>query len=64
MKSIPVFHYDAFSNVPNKGNPAGVVFDADSLSDEQMQHIAHEVGFNEMSIWPFRSWAQRCLSKK
>lgn len=47
MNTIPVYHYDAFSTVPDKGNPAGVVFDADSLTNEQMQHIAHKVGFNE-----------------
>lgn len=27
MKTIKVYHYDAFSNIPNMGNPAGVVLD-------------------------------------
>ena len=27
MKSVKVYHYDAFSTKPNKGNPAGVVLD-------------------------------------
>src|SRR5690606_34586347 len=38
---------DAFSSVPNKGNPAGVVLEADALSDKEMQNIAYFVGFNE-----------------
>lgn len=46
-RTIQVYHYDAFSNIPDKGNPAGVVFDADHLSDAEMQQIAYEVGFNE-----------------
>ncbi len=47
LKKIKVFHYDAFSQHPNKGNPAGVVLDTDQLSDHDMQSIAKEVGFNE-----------------
>lgn len=47
MNNIKVFHYDAFSPYPNKGNPAGVVLDADHLSESEMQSIAHKVGFNE-----------------
>lgn len=47
MGEVKVYHYDAFSAVPGKGNPAGVVFDADDLSEMVMQQIAHKVGFNE-----------------
>lgn len=47
MSAVTVYHYDAFSTVPNKGNPAGVVVNADSLSEAEMQNIAHLVGFNE-----------------
>lgn len=50
MKSITVHHFDAFSNQPNKGNPAGVVLNGDDLTDEEMQKIAYEVGFNETSF--------------
>ncbi|MCP1144892.1 PhzF family phenazine biosynthesis isomerase [Lysinibacillus endophyticus] len=50
MKSISVYHFDAFSKEPNKGNPAGVVFNADPLSDEEMQEIALKVGFNETAF--------------
>ncbi|WP_025028915.1 PhzF family phenazine biosynthesis protein [Caldalkalibacillus mannanilyticus] len=47
MKNIKVFHYDAFSKIKNKGNPAGVVLNANNLSENEMQNIAHNVGFNE-----------------
>jgi PhzF family phenazine biosynthesis protein len=54
MKSIKIYHYDAFSKIPNKGNPAGVVFDGDNLSTEEMQQIAFKVGFNE-TAFPLKS---------
>lgn len=47
MSEITVYHYDAFASTPGKGNPAGVVFGADHLSESEMQLIAHNVGFNE-----------------
>ena len=47
MKQIKVYHYDAFSAVPGKGNPAGVVLHADDLHESDMQRIAYAVGFNE-----------------
>lgn len=50
MKSIKVYHYDAFSKEPNKGNPAGVVVNSEELSDAQMQEIAFKVGFNETAF--------------
>ncbi|VDG99752.1 Uncharacterized isomerase yddE [Lysinibacillus sphaericus] len=50
MKSIKVYHYDAFSKIPNKGNPAGVVLNGDELTDAEMKEIALKVGFNETSF--------------
>ncbi|MCW1238158.1 PhzF family phenazine biosynthesis protein [Bacillus pretiosus] len=50
MKTINVFHYDAFTNKPNMGNPAGIVLDADGLTEGEMQGIAEKVGFNETSF--------------
>lgn len=47
MKKRKVLHYDAFSSEVNKGNPAGVVLDADDLDEKEMQSIAKAVGFNE-----------------
>ncbi|AKE17735.1 MULTISPECIES: PhzF family phenazine biosynthesis isomerase [Bacillus] len=50
MKTINVFHYDAFTNKPNKGNPAGIVLEAGGLTEEEMQIIAEKVGYNETSF--------------
>ncbi|HDR4731034.1 TPA: PhzF family phenazine biosynthesis isomerase [Bacillus cereus] len=50
MKTINVFHYDAFTNKPNMGNPAGIVLDADGLTEEEMQRIAEKIGFNETTF--------------
>ncbi|MCQ6568362.1 PhzF family phenazine biosynthesis isomerase [Bacillus mycoides] len=50
MKTINVFYYDAFTNKPNMGNPAGIVLEADGLTEEDMQRIAEKVGFNETSF--------------
>ncbi|HDX9627309.1 TPA: PhzF family phenazine biosynthesis isomerase [Bacillus cereus] len=50
MKTINVFHYDAFTNKPSMGNPAGIVLNADGLTEEEMQRIAEKVGFNETSL--------------
>ncbi|MEK4512058.1 PhzF family phenazine biosynthesis isomerase [Paenibacillus sp. FSL K6-2524] len=47
MNSVNVLHYDAFSSVPNKGNPIGIVLNADFLTEDEMQNIAFKVGFNE-----------------
>jgi predicted PhzF superfamily epimerase YddE/YHI9 len=38
----------AFTNNPAQGNPAGVIFDADSLSKEEMIAIASEIGYSEL----------------
>jgi PhzF family phenazine biosynthesis protein len=50
VKSVRVYHYDAFSHEPNKGNPAGVVFNGDDLTDDEMQEIALKVGYNETAF--------------
>lgn len=50
MKIITVHHYDAFSTIPNKGNPAGVVVEGDQYSEIEMQAIAKQVGFNETAF--------------
>lgn len=41
---------DAFAEAPYRGNPAGVVFDADDLSDTQMLNIARELGCSETAF--------------
>lgn len=45
-----VLRYSAFAAAPGGGNPAGVVLDADGLSEERMQQIAAEVGFSETAF--------------
>lgn len=50
MKLVKVYHYDAFSIEPNKGNPAGVILNGDDLTDEEMQEVARKVGFNETAF--------------
>lgn len=47
---IKVEHMDAFSSLPNKGNPAGVVLNGDDYTDEEMLKIAAAVGFNETAF--------------
>jgi PhzF family phenazine biosynthesis protein len=47
MPMCKVLHYDAFSAVVNKGNPAGIVLNADDFTEQEMQSIARSVGFNE-----------------
>jgi PhzF family phenazine biosynthesis protein len=50
MKRINVACYEAFTEMQGRGNPAGVVFDGDSLTEDEMQVIAREVGFNETAF--------------
>lgn len=50
MNTVKVYHYDAFTKTAGLGNPAGIVFDAESLSEEEMQRIAHQIGFSECAF--------------
>ena len=50
VNTVTVDCFEAFTAVPGKGNPAGVVFDADFLTETQMQEIAKKVGFNETAF--------------
>ncbi|TSB45957.1 PhzF family phenazine biosynthesis protein [Alkalicoccobacillus porphyridii] len=50
MPTLLVKHIDAFSSIPGKGNPAGVVVDAENYTEEQMLEIAAAVGFNETTF--------------
>ncbi len=47
---VKVYTLNAFSKIENGGNPAGVVLDADFLSESEMQHIAKIVGFSETAF--------------
>ena len=50
MKSIEVVRYDAFTRTPGHGNPAGVIFDADRYTTEEMQAVAGLTAYNECAF--------------
>mgnify|MGYP003413960055 CR=1 FL=1 len=50
LPKVIIKHIDAFSAIPEKGNPAGVVLSGKDFSDIQMQAIAAAVGFNETAF--------------
>ena len=47
---VRIRQVDAFTDVPLAGNPAGVVLDADGLTEEAMQAIAREMALPETSF--------------
>jgi PhzF family phenazine biosynthesis protein len=47
---IRVKQVDAFAETPLTGNPAGVVLDASTLTDQQMQTIAREMSVSETAF--------------
>lgn len=50
MKKLIVYQIDSFTKERFKGNPAGVVVNADGLSDSQMQQIARELNNSETAF--------------
>lgn len=50
MKRLIIYQIDSFTKEKFKGNPAGVVINADSLSDIQMQLIARELNNSETAF--------------
>jgi PhzF family phenazine biosynthesis protein len=49
-RMLRIFQVDAFTERPFAGNPAGVVLDADGLSEPQMQAIATEMSVAETAF--------------
>ncbi|KAB2331708.1 PhzF family phenazine biosynthesis protein [Bacillus mesophilum] len=47
---LKVYTVNSFAKTIEGGNPAGVVIDADSLSDESMKDIAAAIGFSETAF--------------
>lgn len=45
-----VLQLNAFTAHASGGNPAGVVLEADDLSDAQMREIAQQAGFSETAF--------------
>lgn len=50
MKKLIIYQIDSFTKERFKGNPAGVVVDADGLNDNQMQLIARELNNSETAF--------------
>ncbi len=50
MKKYKFYQVDSFTKRPFTGNPAGVISNADGLTDEQMQKIAQEVNCSETAF--------------
>lgn len=50
MKKLITYQIDSFSKEKFKGNPAGVVVNADGLNDYQMQQIARELNNSETAF--------------
>lgn len=50
MTSRPFAQVDVFSAAPFRGNPVAVVLDAEGLSTEQMQRIAHWTNLSETTF--------------
>lgn len=50
MADHEVLRYAAFTDNPDGGNPAGVVLDAEGMTDAEMQAMAAEVGYSETAF--------------
>jgi len=50
MLAVRIKQIDAFTQQPFQGNPAGVVTDAELLTDEEMQLIAREMNLSETAF--------------
>ena len=50
MRELVVYQVDSFTKEKFKGNPAGVVLDADSLSEIEMLKIARELNNSETAF--------------
>lgn len=50
QRQVEIFQVDAFTDKPFCGNPAGVVIDASSLSESEMQLIAREMNLSETAF--------------
>src|SRR3990172_11463518 len=49
-RSVSISQVDVFTGTPFCGNPAGVVLDAEQLSEEQMRQIAAEMNVAETAF--------------
>lgn len=61
MARIKVFIVNAFTKAKKGGNTAGVIFDADGLSELQMKRIAKQLGFAETAYVSKSQCADFCI---
>src|SRR5688572_4444381 len=55
---VPLYHIDAFTDVPFRGNPAAVCIlpEGTALDDVTLQSIAREMNLSETAfVWPRRA---------
>lgn len=50
MRTLQIYQVDSFTKEKFKGNPAGVVLNADELTDQEMLHIARELNNSETAF--------------
>lgn len=50
LRTIKIYQVDSFTNKKFKGNPAGVVLNADELSEQEMLQIARELNNSETAF--------------
>lgn len=50
MRKFKIYQVDAFTDEPFGGNPAGVVPEAEGLTEEEMQKIAREMNLSETAF--------------
>lgn len=50
MRTLKIYQVDSFTNEKFKGNPAGVVLNADGLTDQEMLYIAREMNNSETAF--------------
>jgi PhzF family phenazine biosynthesis protein len=51
MRTLEIYQVDSFTNEKFKGNPAGVVMNADGLTDQEMLYIAREMNNSETAFF-------------
>ena len=49
MRSLPFCQYDAFTLTPLEGNACAIIYDADDLTEKEMQALALEMNLSETS---------------
>ncbi|WP_344969843.1 PhzF family phenazine biosynthesis isomerase [Streptosporangium fragile] len=59
--NVEILRYTAFTHDPQGGNPAGIVLDAGTLSDDEMLAIAAEVGYSETAFVTARDDGRRAF---